>query len=97
MNPTAYIETSIVSYLTARPSRDVVVAAYQAVTRESWREAPHRFTLVASALVVTEAGAGDAKSARDRLGALQNVTLLDATKDSAALARDGSHPAQRRR
>ena len=34
MNPTVYIETSVVSYLTARPSRDVVVAAYQEVTRE---------------------------------------------------------------
>lgn len=88
MNPTAYIETSVISYLTAPPSRDVVVAAYQAVTREWWREAPHRFTLVASALVVTEAGAGDAIAARDRLDALQNVTLLSATKDSADLARE---------
>ena len=34
MKPTAYIETSVVSYLTARPSRDVVVAAYQQITRE---------------------------------------------------------------
>ena len=34
MKPTAYIETSIISYLTARPSRDVVVTAYQQVTRD---------------------------------------------------------------
>ena len=46
--PVAYIETSVVSYLTARPSRDVVVAAYQEVTREWWRNAPERFDLVAS-------------------------------------------------
>ena len=88
MNPTADIETSVISDLTARPSRDVVVAAYQAVTREWWREAPHRFTLAASALVLTEPGAGDAKAARDRLDALRNVTLLSATKDSADLARE---------
>ncbi len=37
MNPIAYIETSVVSHLAARPSRDVVVAAYQEVTREWWR------------------------------------------------------------
>ena len=40
MRPTAYIETSVVSYLTARPSRDVVIAAYQEITREWWRDAP---------------------------------------------------------
>ena len=45
MNPSVYIETSVVSYLTARPSRDVVVAAYQEVTREWWRSAPGRFVL----------------------------------------------------
>ena len=65
-----------------------MVAAYQEVTREWWREAPHRFTLVASELVVTEAGAGDTKAARDRLDALQAVTLLDATEDAANLARE---------
>ena len=43
--PVAYVETSVVSYLTARPSRDVVVAAYQQVTREWWRDAPDRFDL----------------------------------------------------
>ena len=40
MNPTAYIETSVISYLTSRPSRDVVVTAYQQVPREfviSWQ------------------------------------------------------------
>ena len=54
MNPSVYLETSVVSYLTARPSRDVVVAAYQEVTREWWRSAPGRFVLYASALVISE-------------------------------------------
>ena len=40
MNPSAYIETSVISYLTARPSRDVVGAAYQKVTGEWWRSPP---------------------------------------------------------
>ncbi len=87
MNPTAYIETSVVSYLTARPSRDVVVAAYQEVTREWWRGAPGRFDLVASELVITEAGAGDADAARIRLKALETIMLLDATADAEELTR----------
>ena len=87
MRPTAYIETSVVSYLTARPSRDVVVAAHQEITREWWRDAPARFALVASALVVAEARAGDTETARSRMTALEAVTLLDATPDAEELAR----------
>ena len=87
MKPTAYIETSVVSYLTARPSRDVVVAAYQEITREWWRAAPDRFDLVASALVVAEAGGGDPDAARARLEALEAVALLDATADAEHLTR----------
>ena len=64
MLPTVYIETSVVSYLTALPSRDVVVAAYQQVTREWWRTARTRFELVASELVIREAAAGDADAAQ---------------------------------
>ena len=87
MNPTAYIETSVVSYLTARSSRDVVVAAYQEVTREWWRDAAVRFRLVASELVLAEAGAGDPVAARDRLKVLEGITLLDASPDAEGLAR----------
>ena len=85
MNPTAYIETSVVSYLTARPSRDVVVAAYQEVTREWWRDAATRFELVASALVIAEARVGDADAARARLEVLKGVAFLDATPDAEQL------------
>ena len=86
MKPTACIETSVVSYLSARPSRDVVVAAYQQVTRDWWRIASDRFDLVASALVVAEAGAGDAQAAQDRLRALETVTLVEATADAERVA-----------
>ena len=87
MLPTAYIETSVISYLTALPSRDVVIAAYQQVTREWWRTARNRFELVASELVLQEAAAGDSAAARARLAALETVTLLEATDDAAKLTR----------
>ncbi|MCY3672430.1 MAG: type II toxin-antitoxin system VapC family toxin [Alphaproteobacteria bacterium] len=87
MKPVVYVETSVVSYLTARQSRDLVVAAYQEVTREWWRAASGRFDLVASELVVTEAGAGDADAASARLEVLKPVALLNVTESSEALAR----------
>ena len=85
--PSVYVETSVVSYLTARPSRDIIVAAQQTMTREWWRNAPARFVLVASELVFTEAAAGDAEAARARLAALQMVTRLDNTADAVFLTR----------
>ena len=85
--PSVYLETSIVSYLTARPSRDLIIAAQQAMTREWWHNAPKRFLLVASELVFTEAAKGDTDAARARLTALEAVTSLDTTKDAAVLTR----------
>lgn len=85
MKPTVYIETSVVSYLTARPSRNIVTTAYQKVTREWWRTASDRFHLVVSELVVTESGAGDPDAARARLDALESVTTLDVTEVSEQL------------
>ena len=85
--PSVYVETSIVSYVTARPSRDLIIAAQQAMTREWWLDAPERFVLVASELVLTEAAAGDSEAAHARLTALETVTRLDTTEEAAALTR----------
>jgi len=86
MKPKAYIETTVVSYLTGWPSRDVVIAGYQQSTREWWQDAADRFELVASELVINEASAGDADAARDRLAALESVAMLDATEEAEELA-----------
>ena len=85
--PSVYVETSIISYLTARSSRDVVVAAYQEVTREWWCSASARFVLYASALVISEASTGNEDAARARLDALGKVSLLDATEEAVELTR----------
>ena len=87
MNPTAHIETSVVSQLSARPSQDVVVAAYQEVTRERWRDAAATFHFVASKLVLAECRAGDRSAAHARLKALEGVALVDASPDAEDLAR----------
>ena len=63
----------------------MVVAAYQQITRDWWRNARDRFELVASELVFAEAGAGDPDAAKHRLKALETITLLAATEDAAEL------------
>lgn len=68
--PTVYLETTIVSYLTARPSRDLVVAAQQEVTRTWWERALPRFRPFISPVVLEEASAGDPEAARRRLEAI---------------------------
>ena len=45
MKPSVYIESSVVSYLASRPSRDVIVAARQAITHDWWSNHKHRFDL----------------------------------------------------
>ncbi|MXX74202.1 MAG: type II toxin-antitoxin system VapC family toxin [Holophagales bacterium] len=64
--PKVYVETTVVSYLTARPSRDIVTLAHQHITREWWRSAARRFDLVASDIVRDEAAGGDPEAARGR-------------------------------
>jgi len=69
---TVYIETSIVSYLTVRASRDLLAAAWQKATVD-WlvgHTQRDRFDLYASDLVIEEAGKGDSKAAARRLDAL---------------------------
>ena len=74
--PSVYVETSIVSYLTARPSRDLIIAAQQAMTRDWWRDASERFLLVASELVLTGAAQGDSDAAHVSVAATNRVEYL---------------------
>ena len=69
--PTIYLETSIVSYLTARPSRDVVTLARQEVTREWWNTRRTNFQLFISEFVIEEAEEGDPEAAERRRDAVQ--------------------------
>ena len=77
MKPKVYLETSIISYLTARPSRDVVVSANQILAREWWENNRREFDLFISEIVIDEAGKGDAEMAEKRLELIENLPLLD--------------------
>lgn len=93
MKKTVYIETTVVSYLTARPSRDVVIAGHQEATRELWPKLTKAYEAFASVLVRKEAAAGDKDQAAKRLEAIADFAVLEATEDARVLARhilDGS-------
>jgi predicted nucleic acid-binding protein len=87
MKPKIYIETSIISYLTARQSRDIIIAAHQQITEEWWRTKRHSFDLYASQLVIREASAGDEEQARKRLKTLEETELLEVTENALSLAK----------
>ncbi len=85
-NTTVYIETSVVSYLTARPTADLLAAACQKVTLDWWETQRSRFDLYASAVTVQEVGRGDRNARARRLAALTDIPLLPITKSVGALA-----------
>src|SRR5271167_130328 len=88
MKERVYIETTFVSYLTARPNRDVVVAGHQQVTHEWWDTRRENYELCVSQLVLDEAGAGDAQAAQERLLVLQPMLVLETTTEAIELAKE---------
>ena len=76
MKPKTYLETTVVSYLAASPSRDIVIAGHQEITREWW-ERRDRFELFVSEAVVDEARRGDAVVAARRQALLSGIPVLD--------------------
>jgi hypothetical protein len=81
-----YVETSLISYLASRPSRDLIVAGHQQVTRDWWERRREDFHLVASELVLQEAGAGDEYAASARMKLLHDIELLALSKEALDLA-----------
>jgi predicted nucleic acid-binding protein len=81
-----YLETSVVSYLTARPSMNIITAAHQLITTRWWSQRRADFELVLSELVLEEAARGDADAAAKRLEALEGIPVLGVTSDVSDLA-----------
>lgn len=88
MNPSIYIETTVVSYLVSRPSRDLVTAANQQITRDWWTDRSTEFDLYVSEIVVQESKAGDPKASECRLRYLEGIPELDITAEARTLARE---------
>lgn len=88
MSSKVYIETSVVSYYAARPSRDVVMAGHQQSTQDFWELLSGRLSPYVSALVLHEAGKGDPAVARKRLDAIKSFPVISTTTEAERLAQD---------
>jgi hypothetical protein len=86
MLPSVYIETSIVSYLVGRPSRDAIMAERQRQTVEWWGTRRGEYRLVTSNVVFREAGRGEAAMALARIAALAGIPVLRMRPVATALA-----------
>lgn len=81
-----YLETSFISYLVARPSRDVIVAGHQQTTQDWWSNRRNEFECLVSQVVIDEASAGDLAEVQKRLGIIADLAELEITADAEPLA-----------
>jgi predicted nucleic acid-binding protein len=91
MKETIYLETTVVSYYTSKPSRDIIVLAHQQITRDWWNTASKRYDVYISQIVVEEARSGDPEAAEKRLRILkeyQHLELNDAVEKMAQIYKD---------
>jgi len=83
---TVYLETSFISYLVARPGRDVIVAGHQQTTQDWWANRRSQFECSVSQVVIDEASLGDPDEVQKRLAIIAGLPTLDVTEDAKALA-----------
>ena len=91
MKPKVYLETTIVSYLTAWPSPELVMAANQLTTQEWWTKRRDSFDIFVSETVVDESSAGDQQAAARRLEVLKPFPLVQINEEVESLAGELIH------
>jgi hypothetical protein len=95
---TVYLETTFISYLVARPSRDLIVAAHQQATEEWWATRRALFECCVSQVVIDEASAGDPTEVQKRLAIISGLSALEISEDAESLTQailaEGVFPAR---
>jgi hypothetical protein len=84
-----YLETTFISYLVARPSRDLIVAGHQQTTQDWWANRRSLFECFVSQVVIDESSAGDPNEIQKRLAIIANLPALDLTTETGDR---GAHP-----
>ena len=82
-----YLETTFISYLVARPSRDLLVAAHQQTTQDWWTNRRSEFECCVSQVVIDEVSAGDSTEVQKRLAIIGGLPALEITEDAEALTK----------
>ena len=82
-----YLETTLISYLCSRPSRDLLVAAHQQVTSDWWNSRRKAFDCFVSQIVIDEVSAGDPEEARKRTEIIDMFPVLEVTEEAELLAK----------
>ena len=80
-----YLEATFISYLVARPSRDLLVAAHQQISQEWWANRRGAFECAVSQVVIDEASVGDPTEVKKRLAIISGLPALDITADATSL------------
>ena len=75
--PKVYIETSVVSYLVAKTSQNLITVAHQQITQDWWHHELPKFEAFISTSVTDEAKKGDLEYAQKRLDAIKGFELLE--------------------
>ena len=86
MKPSVDIESTIISYLTARPSRDLIVAAHQQITVEWWEDVHPKVDSFISPFVNQEISGGDEEAAKKRIEAVKDLPVLEINDEIQKLA-----------
>lgn len=81
-----YVETSVISYLTARSSKQAIARARQQITQDWWDHERAKYEVYISQEVLREAGRGDRIAAAERLEVLSRIPLLGITPEIADVA-----------
>lgn len=83
-----YLETTVISYLVSRPSRDLLLAAHQGVTRDWWENERPKYRCVVSDEVVLEARRGDPVMASRRMAVIADIEILTVSEEMRSVARE---------
>jgi len=86
MKSKLYIETTIPSYLVSQPSRDLIVAGHQQITRQWWETRREKFEIFISQFTIDEVSDGDAAEAQKRLNVIKPFPQLEVTNEVLRLA-----------